>query len=576
MASTVVGVTRNALSIPKARKSFKRSTPKKLIGIEGETGGTEAESGGISNEEEVMPVDCKEENNNKIGDGRLQEVGTNKDGCQPVDEGGIDITDVLDSIEENDYEGFSDDEVRKFYQKMPLQVQPHRIRKNPKTMQFECPYCSFSSLYYSAVSNHTLIHTGEKPYLCHLCNYRARQRGHILIHMRIHSGKKPFKCPQCSYSTIQRNHLRVHLQVHSQDRPFQCPGCPYRSKHLSVLQMHLRKYGHNRSFQCSQCDYATARKHNLAQHMSVHTGSKPYKCGLCPYESSQKGHLNVHIRSHTGEKPFKCHECPFACTVPKSLREHMGMHQGQRPHQCPHCSFSTMQPFALKKHVSLHIIKGETFQCGQCSYSSSVQEDFLVHCAIHTTSVTYSCPSCDFTTPFKVQYAMHLMSHTETSDILTYDILGDNKQDQDWLTKDQTETGKSPPGKAAVAEGQLSYSSADLKNGAKKKKSLIGKSDHRLKLNIGFLTSRARTTSTKREIQQDTGSESQSSSALSATPVAQEVDPLPQVQCFLDDQSRMKKSNKAFVCLYCDTKLPSQDQWVAHEMRHFNSWPEIV
>ena len=118
-------------------------------------------------------------------------------------------------VEEAEKEQNGVDDLKAYigYEKVRTKPRKERIKKNMSNGQYQCPFCSFQSQYYSAVASHTLIHTGEKPYKCQICDYRARQRGHIVVHMRMHSGSKPFTCPDCDYATIQRSHLRVHMQV---------------------------------------------------------------------------------------------------------------------------------------------------------------------------------------------------------------------------------------------------------------------------------------------------------------------------------------------------------------------------
>ncbi|XP_063967293.1 zinc finger protein ZFP2-like [Lytechinus pictus] len=330
--------------------------------------------------------------------------------------------DLLNQIEEIEMDDEVENDVKdsgRGFEKLSTSKKLQTMKRNPKTGQYECPYCVFCSPYYSAVASHTLIHTGEKPFRCKICGYRARQRGHVVVHMQMHEEQKPYKCVKCDYSTTQPSHLRVHMRVHADEEEKNEGDGNYISEQLASLKEQMKSEEEKMQlFSCNQCDYVTKRKHNLIQHLAVHTGAKPYKCDLCDYSSSQKGHLNVHIRTHTKEKPFKCPKCPFASTVPKSLREHLQMHYGQRPLKCPYCSFSSSQAFSIKRHIALHE-EVKSFSCKFCSYKTTVEEDFNHHRSIHTQQASYKCTYCPYETPFKHIFDTHILTHTEALGITT-------------------------------------------------------------------------------------------------------------------------------------------------------------
>ena len=65
------------------------------------------------------------------------------------------------------------------------------------------------------MTQHSRIHSGEKPFACHHCAKTFAQRGHLTEHQRVHSGEKPFACSDCGKTFAHRGNLTVHARVHS-------------------------------------------------------------------------------------------------------------------------------------------------------------------------------------------------------------------------------------------------------------------------------------------------------------------------------------------------------------------------
>ena len=57
---------------------------------------------------------------------------------------------------------------------------------------FACDICGKTFKQKKYVTNHRIIHTGEKPYQCEICNKTFRQKGSLDTHIRIHTGEKPY------------------------------------------------------------------------------------------------------------------------------------------------------------------------------------------------------------------------------------------------------------------------------------------------------------------------------------------------------------------------------------------------
>lgn len=64
------------------------------------------------------------------------------------------------------------------------------------------------------LSQHKLIHSGERKYICKVCNKAFNRMSNLRVHERIHSGLKPYSCYICHKGFIQKHVLTTHLKTH--------------------------------------------------------------------------------------------------------------------------------------------------------------------------------------------------------------------------------------------------------------------------------------------------------------------------------------------------------------------------
>ncbi|KAJ8354909.1 hypothetical protein SKAU_G00224760 [Synaphobranchus kaupii] len=64
----------------------------------------------------------------------------------------------------------------------------------------------------------------EKAHCCPECGKGFKKRGHLLQHSVIHSGARPFACTICTRAFNRRESLTRHEKIHV-EKPFRCPAC---------------------------------------------------------------------------------------------------------------------------------------------------------------------------------------------------------------------------------------------------------------------------------------------------------------------------------------------------------------
>src|SRR5699024_2763339 len=67
----------------------------------------------------------------------------------------------------------------------------------PKKCNKKRQLCSFCQKWVTALSRHILIHTGERPYVCHLCKAAFNRSDHLAGHMKRHNSPKIYRCKKC-------------------------------------------------------------------------------------------------------------------------------------------------------------------------------------------------------------------------------------------------------------------------------------------------------------------------------------------------------------------------------------------
>ena len=107
---------------------------------------------------------------------------------------------------------------------------------------FDGEFCDEEFEDSKSLNVHRRIHLGEKRFKCSHCNYTAEAGSDTLTsHMRTHFQEKPYKCPEpgCHYAFVTSGRLERHSVVHSGEKPFVCQACDEEFDQSTDFTIHM-------------------------------------------------------------------------------------------------------------------------------------------------------------------------------------------------------------------------------------------------------------------------------------------------------------------------------------------------
>jgi len=117
-----------------------------------------------------------------------------------------------------------------------------------ETRKFVCEECHKEFATRRNLKDHTLIHKGEKPFLCQAvgCGRFFRTSTELSRHRKLHSNEKPHPCTAkgCKLSFRRRHHLTLHMKIHGPETVHSClhTDCGQEFEQLALLKTHTAEF----------------------------------------------------------------------------------------------------------------------------------------------------------------------------------------------------------------------------------------------------------------------------------------------------------------------------------------------
>nr|CAD7256988.1 unnamed protein product [Timema shepardi] len=199
---------------------------------------------------------------------------------------------------------------------------------NEERTIFQCPICSFSSLYRSQFNNHLSSHYNHK---CSYCDFSTKDLEKLHTHLREDHDQ---------YMSAPEDDCEGDGSIEGDEEE---PG---------VRVPRVNSQGKVKTFRCKQCKFAAVTKLEFWEHSRCHIKvEKLLTCPKCPFVTEYKHHLEYHLRNHFKSKPFKCNKCPYSCVNKSMLNSHLKSHSNIYQYRCSDCTYATKYCHSLKLHL---------------------------------------------------------------------------------------------------------------------------------------------------------------------------------------------------------------------------------
>ena len=196
-----------------------------------------------------------------------------------------------------------------------------------------------------------------------------------------------YQCPVCSFSTIYKSTLDRHIKKHGEAK-FECDICGMPFTVIGNLNHHKKVHHADlmpatiqlpKRHKCSLCVYNTSYKSTLERHLRTH-GIAKYHCELCSMPFVFTGSFVTHreLKHQILAKNFE--ETIFTDKLTEDSKLSGGGKFLKR-RKCPYCSVHMSSASKLNRHLRTH--KNAGYYCGSCSVFFHQRSDFENHMRSH-------------------------------------------------------------------------------------------------------------------------------------------------------------------------------------------------
>nr|CAD7603450.1 unnamed protein product [Timema genevievae] len=213
-----------------------------------------------------------------------------------------------------------------------------------------CDRCGIF-VFNSRLSQHMLVHTGQKPYSCPICGRGFTQSNSLREHRVVHNRERHYTCEVCGQQFLRRGNLRDHKKVHFKERVFYCHICERRFTDRRALRKHNFTHTGEKPFSCDTCERKFASQSHLRRHSLTHNNQWRFQCDYCSYTFIQKGNFRLHLRTQACLPAVHSKERNMDSSVKCGFSQQEYYSRMQQL-MCTVCE----RPFSKKMYVESHML----------------------------------------------------------------------------------------------------------------------------------------------------------------------------------------------------------------------------
>ena len=146
-----------------------------------------------------------------------------------------------------------------------------------------------------------------RKHVCAECGKRFLASRHLRDHSLTHSGERPFACthPDCGRRFGTNGNMKQHMRTHTVDTvqldSADDGGQDTPRNDLDTPESRLSTSDPKRKHVCTECGKRFIWQSTLRQHLVTHSGERPFPCTHpgCGRWFSQASHVKRHMHAHT-------------------------------------------------------------------------------------------------------------------------------------------------------------------------------------------------------------------------------------------------------------------------------------